>query len=60
MKTKSGYDNYAKGAGGFGSMGQPVSADWVLDHGSRGQKRRLERQMKKEFARNNPQQGGKK
>lgn len=44
---KASHDNFPKGAGGFGRLGQGVDIDFVMIHGSRAQKRWAARQLKR-------------
>ena len=42
------HSTYAKGAGGFGGVGDAVNIDFVMNFGSRAQRRRLARHLKRE------------
>ena len=42
------HNSYPKGSGGFGSLGDLVDVDFVMNHGCRAQRRRLERHLQRE------------
>ena len=44
------HSTYPKGAGNLGNLGDAVDVDFVMNHGSRAQRRRLERHLKREAA----------
>lgn len=57
------HDQYPKGAGGLGQLGEGVDVDFVMANGSRSQRRRIERHLKREAAKvrtNQNVKGGKK
>lgn len=44
------HDSYPKGAGGLGNLGEGTDPDFVFAHGSRSQRRHLERHLRREQA----------